>query len=184
MSSVADRRARFESVAATVYDPLQRYLRRRVPHDQAEEVFADTLLTIWRRLDRVPQDQPLPWCYAVARKTLANHRRGRERQLRLVSKLETLRPDTPLTDPAELIEDGDLVAALEALPESDQELLRLWAWESLEPREIALVLGTTSNSVSLRLGRAKRKLADELERQNRRTSGQIDHRDAEVRHDD
>lgn len=184
MISDIDRRARFEQLSSEVFEPLQRYLRRRAPHEQAEEVFSDTMLTLWRRLDEVPRTDPLPWCYGVAKRTLANSRRGRQRHLRLVSKLQSTRPDSPPSDPADLLADDEVAAALGRLPEADQEILRLWAWESLEPREIAMVLGTTANSVSLRLGRAKKRLASEMERQNPQSAGQREHRDAEVRTDE
>ena len=40
----------------------------------------------------------------------------------------------------------------------------LWAWEELAPREIATVTGLTANAVSIRLHRAKKRLAAELDR--------------------
>jgi RNA polymerase sigma-70 factor (ECF subfamily) len=61
---------------------------------------------------------------------------------------------------------------LAGLDEADRELLRLWAWEQLEPREIAVVLDTTPNAVSLRLSRAKKKVARSIERQNGTAAGQ------------
>ena len=70
------RRDRFEAALREVYEPLQRYLGRRCAPDDAAEVLNDTLLTIWRRLDDVPADRRLPWTYGVARRCLANHRRG------------------------------------------------------------------------------------------------------------
>jgi RNA polymerase sigma-70 factor (ECF subfamily) len=76
------------------------------------------------------------------------------------------------TSPAHEVDDPALEAALSELTESDQELLRLWAWEQLEPREIATVLQTTPNAVSLRLTRAKAKLESKLRRQDPSTAGQ------------
>jgi RNA polymerase sigma-70 factor (ECF subfamily) len=52
------------------------------------------------------------------------------------------------------------VASLSA---ADAEVLRLWAWEELAPREIALVLGITPNAASIRLHRAKARLRARLE---------------------
>ncbi|MEV6171465.1 sigma-70 family RNA polymerase sigma factor [Streptomyces sp. NPDC051954] len=56
----------------------------------------------------------------------------------------------------------DLHAALDALGELDREVIRLWAWEELAPRQIAEATGMTSNAVSLRLHRAKKKIAEQL----------------------
>ncbi|WP_088287998.1 sigma factor-like helix-turn-helix DNA-binding protein [Kineosporia sp. A_224] len=48
--------------------------------------------------------------------------------------------------------------ALDLLPDTDQELLRLWAWEGLEPQEIAYVLGCSRGATRVRLHRALRRL--------------------------
>lgn len=171
MSSDIERRRRFEAVATEVYEPLQRFMRRRAAPDEAEEAFGDTLLTLWRRLDDVPDDAVLPWSYGVARRTLANRRRAVRRRLRLVERIASRPAPATVTDPAESDDHPELTAALAALPEADREILTLWAWEELEPREIAVVLDTTANAVSLRLSRAKAKLAAEMGRQDRPPAG-------------
>ncbi|HWL44908.1 MAG TPA: sigma-70 family RNA polymerase sigma factor [Ilumatobacter sp.] len=165
----AERRARFEAIAGEVFEPLQRYLRRRASRDDAADVLGTSLLTVWRRLDEVPTDAPLPWCYGVARRTLANHRRGAERHLRLTDRLATL-PPTTSPDPGDAVDEGDpeLHAAIATLSDSEAEIVRLWAWEGLEPREIAIVAGSTANAVSVALARAKRKLRDRLDDRARR----------------
>ncbi len=159
------RARRFEAVAAEVYEPLQRYLRRRAPADDAADVFGDTMLTVWRRLDDVPTDAALPWCYGVARRCLANHRRSASRRERLTEKVIAEGPDVADGDPQRQVErlDPALDAALGRLSDAEREIVHLWAWEQLEPRQIAVVLDTTSNAVSVALSRAKRKLASELD---------------------
>ena len=160
-----DGEARFEALVAQVHDPLMRYLRRRTDMHSADEVMSDVLLTLWRRLDSIPEPAPLPWCYGVARRALANHRRSTQRRLRLAKRLES-EPAVHGHD-----DDSDLAQALATLSESEHELVTLWAWEGLEPREIAVVLETTANAVSLRLARVKKKLAAELTRQNHLSGG-------------
>ncbi len=174
MSSEIARRHRFEAVAGAVYEPLQRYLRRRAQPADAADVLSETLLTVWRRLDDVPSDEPLPWCYGVARRCLANQRRGVERYLRLVDRVKTLDVQMFETD-ADLVDnhrDPELDRAIATLTDSEQEIVRLWAWEGLEPRQIAGVLNLTSNAVSVALARAKRKLKARLGRQNPAGAGQ------------
>jgi RNA polymerase sigma-70 factor (ECF subfamily) len=176
VSSAPERRERFERVAAEVYEPLQRYLRRRAHADDAADALADTLLVVWRRLDDVPDD-PLPWCYGAARRCLANQRRGDTRRLRLVQHAGAhVDSSAELSlDPqyAAEISDPALVAALAVLSESEAEIVRMWAWEQLEPREIAVALDMTANAVSVALTRAKRKLAQHLDRQDRLLTGHI-----------
>jgi RNA polymerase sigma-70 factor (ECF subfamily) len=169
--SPTDRRARFEAIAEEVFEPLQRYLRRRAHPDTAEDALADVMLTVWRRLDDAPTDRILPWCYGIARNTLANQRRGQRRHLRLIERLEAEPGQTGEPDPADIGADPELTTALGTLSPDDQEVLRLWAWEQLEPREIAPVLDITVNAATLRLSRARSRLADALDRQDRASSG-------------
>ncbi|MDX1449246.1 MAG: sigma-70 family RNA polymerase sigma factor, partial [Acidimicrobiia bacterium] len=130
----------------------------------------DTMMTLWRRLADVPPNAQLPWAYGVARRQIANHRRAASRHLRLVRKAEAQPVHTPTTDGPL---DPELHEAIAALPDHEQELLRLWAWEQLEPAEIGVALGLTANAVSIRLHRAKKRLAEKLEsaRKNETSSG-------------
>lgn len=169
-SAGSNRRDRFEQLAAEVYEPVQRYVRRRAEADAVDDIVADTMLALWRRLDDVPPNARLPWAYGVARRTLANHRRAAGRHLRLVRRAEAERPTPPSTD---VPLDAELQTALDVLADSDRELLHLWAWEQLDASEIAAVLGLTPNAASIRLHRAKKKLAENLDvaRKNEASAG-------------
>ncbi|HET7690880.1 MAG TPA: sigma-70 family RNA polymerase sigma factor [Nocardioidaceae bacterium] len=151
-----DRQQRFTALAHDVGPALRRYVVRRTDPDSVDDVLADTLLVLWRRLDDVPADEPLPWCYGVARGCLANAHRAARRRDRLTDRLATVRTDQPP-------DDTDLHEALERLSDQERELVRLWAWEQLQPHEIATVLEITPNAVSIRLHRARRKLAELLD---------------------
>ncbi|HEX5615570.1 MAG TPA: sigma-70 family RNA polymerase sigma factor [Acidimicrobiia bacterium] len=155
-----ERRLRFEALVSLVYEPLQRYARRRCDAHTADDVVADVLLVLWRRLDDVPSDAVLPWCYRVGANCLANARRGDLRRSRLLDRVATTH-EPERSEPAEL-PDPALHAALATLPDADQEVLRLWAWEDLTPPEIAQALDCTANAVSIRLHRAKRRLGAAL----------------------
>ena len=115
---------------------------------------AETFLVCWRKLDRLPS-QPLPWLYAVARKTLANHRRAVARPL--VAADESRAPDAP-----ELVDDAVLADAFALLAEPDREILRLVAWEQLSLREAAAALGCSYVACRVRFHRARRRLAANL----------------------
>ena len=52
-----------------------------------------------------------------------------------------------------------------SLPEQDRELLLLMAWEHLELRQAAEVLGVRPNTLAVRLHRARRRLSAALEAQ-------------------
>lgn len=160
------RRARFDVLVRATYAPLRRYLARRTEPGSVDDVLADTLLVMWRRLDDIPPDVALPWCYGAARRCLANARRAEGRRLGLLRRLAA----QPRPDPEPAWADGDghaypervLADALAVLPGTDRDILRLWAWEQLEPREMAVILGITANAASIRLHRATKRLRHQL----------------------
>jgi RNA polymerase sigma-70 factor (ECF subfamily) len=149
------REDRFTDLARVVADPMRRYLVRRTDPEMAQDVLADAFLVVWRRLDDVPADDPVPWCIGVARGCLANALRAVRRQQRLVQRLGQQPRDG--SEPG--LDDTDLHEALGRLPGQDRELVQLWAWEQLAPQEIAVVLGITPNAARIRLHRARTKLA-------------------------
>lgn len=81
--SADTRRHRFQVLFSEVYEPIQRYVRRRVEPNAVDDIVSETMSTLWRRLDELPADA-LPWTYGVARRQVANHRRANGRHLRLV----------------------------------------------------------------------------------------------------
>ena len=162
MVVVADpRQQQFEQIAAEVAEPIRRYALRRTDPETADDVLADTLLVAWRRLDEVPPDGRLPWCYAVAANCLANLNRSARRQRNLVQRIVQLDPPSDTADALEL-PDPQVHRALGTLRPEDQELLRLSAWEDLSPAGIATVLGLSANAVRIRLHRARRRFAAAL----------------------
>ena len=143
----------FEELYAEHYEAVRAYVRRRAAESVVDDVVSDTFLVCLRRPERVPAE-PLPWLYAVARKTLANERRKRER-------VAPGRRD--VTWDREPIGDGALATAFAALGERDREVLRLVAWEGLALREAAVVLGCSAVACRVRYHRAKARLAARLD---------------------
>ncbi|WP_370249745.1 RNA polymerase sigma factor [Nocardioides sp.] len=161
METTGQREEAFAALVRAVAEPLTRYAHRRTDPATADDVVAETLTVLWRRFDDVPTDDPLPWTYAVARRCLANARRGGDRRRALEARLRATAVEPAGEDDGD--RDADrLAVALLTLPPRDQELLRLWAWEGLEAREIATVLGISANAAAIRLHRAKRRLSERM----------------------
>jgi RNA polymerase sigma factor (sigma-70 family) len=156
-----ERRHRFEELYAANCGPILGYVLRRTDNpDDAADVIAETFLTAWRRLDAVPPgDEARLWLYGVARRVLANHRRGERRRAVLADRLraELTANYRPAQYTGEL---AGFAAAFRTLPEADRELLALVGWEGLDPGQAAEVLGCSRNAVRIRLHRARRRLAD------------------------
>jgi RNA polymerase sigma-70 factor (ECF subfamily) len=138
------------------------YCRRRLPHDLADDAVADTFATAWRTLARAPEDQRL-WLLGLARGSVANLRRRRDRFARLGDRLATLDQPRPGRDHAETTGWQDpFLTAFGSLSEDDQEVLRLTTWEGLGPAETAAVLGCSTSAVKVRLHRARQRLRKDL----------------------
>jgi RNA polymerase sigma factor (sigma-70 family) len=160
------RRARFRAVYDANYHRILGFaLRRTANREDAEDVVAETFLTAWRRLDQIPVgDEARLWLYGVARNALANHRRGERRRVRLTSVLHAESFLPSLRAPDADHEVAGMAAAFARLDDGHRELLALAAWEGLDAGEIATVLGCSRNAARIRLHRARRRLARELER--------------------
>jgi RNA polymerase sigma-70 factor (ECF subfamily) len=132
------------------------YARRRTAREAADDVVADVFMVAWRRVDDVPAE-PLPWLLGVARKVLANQRRGEHRGAELRERIrgQQISVRSPVGD------DGPSAAvrALWSLGASDQELLMLIAWDRLTRAQAAEALGVSVGTLAVRLHRARRRLA-------------------------
>ena len=160
-----ERQRRFAAVYAEYRGPILGYVLRRTQNaDDAADVIAETFLTAWRRLDDLPGDpEARLWLYGVARRVMANHRRGERRRSALCDRL---RADLALRlGPPEYTGELEPIAeALRRLPDAERELLSLSAWEGLDNGQIAVVLGCSRNAVRIRLHRARRHFAGQLAR--------------------
>ncbi|MEV4112929.1 RNA polymerase sigma factor [Nonomuraea sp. NPDC049695] len=156
--------SRFEAVYRGTHEQILGYAVRRCssPEDAAD-VVAETYVIAWRRIAELPDgDAGRLWLYGVARRVLANHRRGERRRLTR---------HTELTDEIEYLyaapshesgHDG-VDEALGMLSDADRELLALALWEGLDPGEIAQVMDCSRNAARIRLHRARKRFAKALE---------------------
>ncbi len=117
----------FAAVYAATCKPLLGYaLRRCDSPEDAADVVAETFTIAWRRAADMPAgDEARLWLYGVARRVLANHRRG---VVRHSLKTAALRAELPPGAPA----GGDSAVAevFRALPDRDREVLALLGWEA------------------------------------------------------
>ncbi|GEP37685.1 DNA-directed RNA polymerase sigma-70 factor [Nocardioides psychrotolerans] len=146
---------------ATVRDVLA-YARRRTSRD-GEDLVAEVYAVAWRRRSDLPAPMlRRAWLFGVARNLLKADGRQHRREGELVSELAA-RPE-----PASQLTSSDRTArvmgeALERLAPTDREILRLAAWESLTPAELAVALGIRPGTARVRLHRARQALASDPE---------------------
>ena len=150
--------AEFSAMYRANYADVLGFVRRRAHPVQADDVVGETFLTAWRRRRDLPAD-PRPWLFRTARNLMLNADRSARRQRAVAVRVaEHDRGDgyEPMLSAEARM---DLLAAWRSLSTSDQEILALHAWEELSDKEAATVLGCTRAAFSMRLSRAKRRLA-------------------------
>jgi RNA polymerase sigma-70 factor (ECF subfamily) len=164
---LTDRRTRFEEIYQAYSGLILAYAARRTGDvNDAADVVAETFTVAWRRLDDVPDgEQARPWLYGVARRVLANQRRGTERRRRLHDRLqvEFAGPGGEINSHDVGSDLGHIAEALAHVTESDRELLTLVAWDGLSREEIAVALGCSATTVRVRLHRARKRLTEQLD---------------------
>ena len=143
-----------------------RFARRRT--DEADDATSDTFAVAWRRRHDLPAEDDLRlWLLGTARRVLANQRRSTGRRQRLHRRVEVAAVALPTEpDPADVVADREadpLLAALATLSGADRELLVMRAWDGLSVTDMATLLDVTPNAVSLRLHKARARLAAALD---------------------
>lgn len=145
----------FRGLFSAHYGAVYAYCARRLGRDDAADAASDVFTVAWRRIRRVPAEpETLPWLYGVARRTVANHRRGRVRRERLDAKAAA-QADPPVG----YQHPETLEPVLARLRDDDREVLMLVAWEGLGPRALGRTLGCSPNAAAVRLHRARTRLS-------------------------
>jgi len=153
-----------EELAANAPDLLA-YFERRVAHDDAADLLAEVMLTVWRRADQLPADpvRARMWLFVTARNVLANAERGERRRWRLANRLRMMLLGSSAapaaSDPGEAAEVRDAIARLS--PDL-AELIRLVHWDGLTLAEAAEIMEIPASTARGRYQRAKQELREAL----------------------
>ena len=152
----------FEALYRATYPRVLSYARSMASREDADDAVAEAYAIAWRRQRDIPRSAELGWLIGVTRRVLANTRRGRRRAGALHALLD-VQPQRPGPDPADVIEDGELRAALMALSPLDREAVVLTAWFDLSSADAAQALGITPAAFRMRAARARRRLRASLQ---------------------
>jgi RNA polymerase sigma factor (sigma-70 family) len=155
------RRRRFEALFAAHHAAVRSYVVRRAGGGiGVDDAVADTFLVAWRRLDEVPEPAR-PWLLGVARRVLADQRRGLHRRRSLAQRLAHASSARSAWEPPAQIS-SELADALRDLTGHEREALMLVAWDGLTPAEGAVAAGCSAAAFRVRLHRARRRVAARL----------------------
>ncbi|HBP17660.1 MAG TPA: hypothetical protein DEA08_07700 [Planctomycetes bacterium] len=135
--------------------------------DLARDLAQETLLRAWSKRDDYDPSRPLrSWVFGIGINLLRNHLRRRKLEQATLQPLGDLpregREETPTKRLAKAEREEQLEGAIRALPPSQQEVVLLRYQEGLSCQEIADVVGTTPNAVSIKLYHARKALRERL----------------------
>jgi RNA polymerase sigma-70 factor (ECF subfamily) len=166
--------AAFREVYNATFDDVRRFCLRRLPVSDVNDAVSEVYLVAWEKADKMPRgSEALPWLYGVARNVVRHTHRNNRRRLRLAAK-SMQQPTGTVPDPEMQIvrrsEDEALISGIGRLSESDQEVIRLRAWEDLTAPAIANVLGCSVSAAEKRITRAFERLEKTLTARSRSTA--------------
>nr|WP_046531107.1 sigma-70 family RNA polymerase sigma factor [Cellulomonas iranensis] len=149
----------FEALVRDHATAVHRYLVRRVPASDVEDLAADVLTVAWRRRDDVPEGAELPWLYRTAGFVVSNHRR-KGRPVPVADVPEGVDADDPAL---RAVRDETVRTVLAGLSARDREVILLHAWEGLTGDALAEVLGIGRGGADAALSRARSRLRAALD---------------------
>jgi len=130
-----------------------------------EDIAAEVWTVAWQRRDVAPAEVDAAatkaWLLQIARHVLANHIRKTQGRRSIIN---SLRPEIVTAASAEalVIQDETIREIFATLSPAEREVMALSIWEGLAPQEIAVVIGSSANAVSIRLHKARKKISDLL----------------------
>jgi RNA polymerase sigma factor (sigma-70 family) len=158
---VDDSLGRFTGLYDTCYRNVLRYALLHAEPGSAEDVTSEVFLIAWRQLPAVPEP-PLPWLLGVARNLVRRQVDAGRRRRQLTDRIAALTTEADMIawDAGEyVVERAAAIEALGSLAERDVEALTLVTWYGLDVRAAAAVVGCSPRAFTVRLHRARRRLA-------------------------
>jgi len=152
--------AAFSAIYREHQTPIAKYLARRVEFGQVEDLCSEVFEIAWQKREQAAEGYELPWLYRIAGFVIANSRRKTAGRSRLFSALSVA--DHAPSAESIAIADIALADAWRKLSAAERGILALVAFEGLRVDQVATAMGLSANAVSIRVHRARAKLAELL----------------------
>lgn len=166
----------YEAYGKKIYNYVLSLVRNR---DDAKEIMQETFVRVYRNLSSYDESKGAwsTWIYRIARNLSFNYIKHKRYEpdaslndmIRVgTEKMELLRivADEQATQPVDEAHKKEINLivrnAIEKLPCNYREVLVLCDIEGLAHQKVADILGITAHNVDVRLGRARKKIADIL----------------------
>src|SRR6056297_1007098 len=152
-------------------DDIHRFAARRVGHEAASDVTAETFRIALEQFDRFEsmRGNERSWLFGIANNLLRRHWRSRRRFASATQRYSSIE-DVEVDPIPRLVSQVDaerslrsVLSAVDELEQDDRDLILLAAWEKLSSSEIGVVLDLPASTVRARLSRVRSLLRSSLE---------------------
>jgi RNA polymerase sigma-70 factor (ECF subfamily) len=154
----------FNDLFRSYLSETSRFIARRTKAEDVEDLAADLFALAWQKRDSIPKGLELPWLYKSARYLISNHNRKQQGRTSILATLQE--PQSAPSAESIALADIELADAWKGLSTKEKEILSLWAFEGLEPKQLAVALEKSENACAIALSRAKSKLTQLLNSEN------------------
>ncbi len=154
----------FNDLFRSYLSETSRFIARRTKAEDVEDLAADLFALAWQKRDSIPKGLELPWLYKSARYLISNHNRKQQGRTSILATLQA--PQSAPSAESIALADIELADAWKGLSTKEKEILSLWAFEGLEPKQLAVALEKSENACAIALSRAKSKLTQLLNSEN------------------
>lgn len=153
---------------------LDSFVAARIPQQYVDDICSEVIAIAWQKRENLPphdgsptEDPMMGFLVTTARFQIKNLARRINTSNKHMWQL--VQRDAPSAEDS-AIGDTALFAALNRLRPNDREILIMIAWDDLSVAQVASVLSTSASNVSVRLSRARKRLAallQEIEEEQR-----------------
>jgi RNA polymerase sigma-70 factor (ECF subfamily) len=164
----------FEQVYENHYQVLYAYfVGRTADTEAAQDLLQETFLRVWRHRQSLPErtdEQQRAWLFAIARNLLTDYYRHRATRSAIEDEVaSSALPSIAMQDDMDAqVEEREYVALLDSaikrLPEDLRTVLVLAVLAEMSSTEMSAVLGKPAGTIRYQLAKARKHLADELQR--------------------
>jgi len=155
----------FGKIFDRLVEPIFRFIYFRVfDRESAKDLTQEVFYKVWKVLNEGMKIHNLrAFIYLTARNLVIDEKR-KKRALPLSEVLETEQEPKVFEQEKiwQKIEDENLRLLLQSLEDEEKEVLEMRYLRQLKVKEMAEILRITPNAVSLRLGKAKKKLKEKM----------------------
>ena len=136
--------------------------------EEAKEVCQETLIKIYRHLDKFKKEKSLKnWIYTITMNSTYDYLRGKKKYKDLVEKHKSLPVNTGLNPEKKLMNKEiktKIDACLKTLSPKEKSVFLLRDGEGFSIKETSGILGCSSMSVRTHLSRARQKIRKQFEK--------------------